>query len=111
MLPPRGLARRVPHLEPVGRSSRDITRVPTLRYDPFEAERAYLFKHGCAVDFVTVDPVVEHQSRRSIGKQPAKIDFSLLERIPAAIVAGQLDQIEGTEKRTVVSLPTSQQIE
>jgi hypothetical protein len=37
--------------------------------------------------------------------------FRCSSRIPAAIVARQLDQIEGIEKRTVISLAPSKKIE
>src|SRR4029434_11098676 len=67
-LPACRLARRILHLEPVRRSSRDVARVLALRHDAFKAERLRVREHGCAIDSDSVDPCVEHQPGLSVGK-------------------------------------------
>jgi hypothetical protein len=54
-----------------------------------------MLKHGCAVTFAAVSPFVKQHPGPGIGKQPAEIDLAVCERIPASILAGQLNQIEG----------------
>ena len=70
-----------------------------------------MLEHSCAVEVAAVDPFVEHQAGSSVSKQPAEINFALLEWFASQVSAGQLDQIKGIEKHVVISLRMPKQVE
>ena len=70
-----------------------------------------MLEHGGGIDLAAVNPIVEYQPRRSVGKQSMELEFALLKRLAPQILAVKLDQIEGKEKRMVVSLAMKKQVE
>jgi len=70
-----------------------------------------VLEHGGGIHLAAVNPIVEHQPGRSVGKQSMEFEFALLKRLTPQILAVKLDQIEGKEKRMVVSLAMKKQVE
>jgi hypothetical protein len=72
-----------------------------LRHDALEPELGCMAKNNLAV--VVLQVLIQPQTRTCLGQHGGERGLANLERVPAQVVAIQLDQVEWIEEHTLSS--------